>query len=131
MTIKNGLLFLVIFLLFTSGCHIQPATPKEVLLPTTIEKATISNEIQLDIDTTNIPVVTDSLIKPETTVRETTNLVTQKPIPRDSSPDKPTSHPKNFPPIDEQINRIITQSGGRWHIIIKEVGGETIFSLLP
>ena len=131
MAIKNSLLFLAIFLLYTSGCQIQPVIPKEVLLPTAIEELPETNMIHAERDLAHLPASTDVLELPKITASETKNMATHTPIFTNSQRKGPISNPQNYPPIEEQIDRIITQSGGRWHIIIKEVDGETIFSLLP
>ncbi|MFN2233561.1 MAG: serine hydrolase, partial [Anaerolineales bacterium] len=107
------------------------ATPKEVLLPTAIEELTVTNTIHAKRDLAHLPATTDLLELPKTTASETKNMATQKPIFTDSQRKEPIYNRQNYQPIEEQIERIIAQSGGRWHIIIKEVGGETIFSLLP
>jgi beta-lactamase class A len=131
MTIRNILLFLAIFLQFTSACHRQLAIPKEVLLPTTIEETLLSNTFDPEIDSTNIQTETESLILPEITTREITNPATQNPIVTDSSPKERISNRQKYPSIEEQIDQIIAQSGGRWHIVIKEVDGDIIYSRLP
>jgi beta-lactamase class A len=131
MTIVKGLLLLVVLIQLSNGCHHQPTITKDITLPTAIQEATITNPIYLELDSKNIPVVTNSLIKPVMTARKTTTPETQKPILTDSSPDEPTPNPQNYPIIDVQIDRIIAQSGGRWHIIIKEVDGNVLYSRLP
>ena len=131
MSIKNGLLFLAIFLLFASGCHHQSAISKQFLTPTAFEDLSVKNTIHPELVSTYKPTITELKERPDTPARETTNPVSQKPILTDASPKKPISNLQNDPPIDEQIDQIIAQSGGRWHIIIKEVDGNILYSRLP
>ena len=131
MAIRNCLLYLTILLQFLSGCHHQITITKEVWLPTAIGEATVSNTTHLDIDSTNNSAATDSLMHPEIPAIESTNLATQKPINTDSPTNEPINYQQSYLSIEEHINRIIAQSGGRWHIIIKEVDGDTIYSHLP
>jgi beta-lactamase class A len=43
----------------------------------------------------------------------------------------PQPSPTNRPQLAEDIDDIISQAGGRWHIIIKEIDGPTLYSQLP
>ena len=56
-----------------------------------------------------------------TKTKITTNLI----FPQATQPYFP-----EYPELIEKINGIITQAGGRWHIVIKEVDGPTYYSLL-
>ena len=131
MTVRNGLLFLAIFLQFMSGCQIQPANSKDDILPTTIKEILLTSIVHTEIESTNIPAETNFLRQSETNAREATNTALHIPITTGSSPEEPISNQETNPPIEERINRIIAQSGGRWHIIIKEVDDDIIYSRLP
>jgi beta-lactamase class A len=130
MAIRNILLFMAIFLQLMSGCHRQPAIPLEVLLPTASEETLLTNTIHPGIESTNIQTGTESLRQPEMTT-SIINTATPKPITTDSALNGLNTNQQKYATIEEQIDQITAQSGGRWHIFIKEVDGDTIYSRLP
>jgi beta-lactamase class A len=131
MAIRNSLLFLTILLQFLSGCRHQIAITKEVLLPAAAEIFPVTSTTFPERDSTNLPAITDSSSQSAITIRDMTKSVTQIPATTAPPSDELIHNRQTISSIEEQIDRIIAQSGGRWHIIIKEVDGDIIYSRLP
>jgi beta-lactamase class A len=129
---KTLILSSILISLFLSGC--------QSLLPTSDAGAPVfptpfQETLEADISR---PIVTATQIPTASKVVESSDtLNSQIPTPTETQftstqifPQATLPYQHKHPKLDQNIDQIITQSGGRWHIVIKEVEGDTFYSLL-
>jgi beta-lactamase class A len=116
--------------LFSGGCQILEPTSESLMFPTPFQKT-------LDIDKSHAGSTTTQQSTETKSIQPTKQLPTNSPSPTKTHikttqifPEATeTIYPK-YPELAERIDTIITQAGGRWHIVIKEVDGPIYYSLL-
>ncbi len=121
-------LFFILILLLAGGC--QEQGPNKSLFPTPFQNTLDAGKSYPGAIVTQIPTAMISTLQTKETSTNNpspkkTKTTTTQIFPQATQPNYP-KHPE----LAENIDQIITQAGGRWHIVLKEVGGPTYYSLL-
>jgi beta-lactamase class A len=99
--------------------------------PTPFQETLEAEQFRPSLTVTHLP--TPTLAAPKPDMQENnflapteTQVTTTQIFPQATQP-----YQHKFPELAENIEQIVSYSGGRWHIVIQEVEGETFYSLLP
>lgn len=128
--INRKSLFSILISLLIVGCQIQVPAPENGLFPTPFQETLEADETHSRANITLLPTETITLpptktLPTDTPVPTKTQIRTTQIFPQATQPIYP-----EYPELTEQIDQIILQAGGRWHVVIKEVDGPIYYSLL-
>jgi beta-lactamase class A len=129
---QKPILFFTLIVIILSSCQplLPPSEISTPIFPTPFQETLESNEPP--------PTITTSPITATTVAKENANLKNNNlPEPTETQftttqifPQATQPYQPKFPELTQAIDQIITQSGGRWHIVLKELDGQTFYSLL-
>ncbi len=129
---KKILIFFSLTILVSGSCQSQLSGTSEndLLFPTPFQETLEAEKIVPDITTSiistpTVPDVPKSTPEIQISIPTETQQITTLIFPEVTQPYQPI-HPE----LAEKIDQIIIQSGGRWHVVIKEVNGPTYYALL-
>ena len=124
--------FFFLITLFSGSCQSQLSrtSVNDLFFPTPFQETLEADKVRPTAPITKIPTPTlpeVPTITPEVqfTIPTETQQITSLIFPEVTQPYQPI-----YPELAEKIDQIIIQSGGRWHVVIKEVGGPTYYALL-
>jgi beta-lactamase class A len=124
--------FLILTILASGGCQVigSGSGENDLSFPTPFQETLESDKVRPTVTVTNIPTPTipdrqSSMPQEDLPAPTETQLTTTQIFPQATQSYQPI-HPQ----LAEVIDQIITQSGGRWHIVIKEVNGPPFYTLL-
>jgi len=125
------ILTLILISLILSGCQslLPTRDPGAPAFPTPFQE-TLEADISRPTITATIPTATEVVEKPDSQNNQVPSPTETQITTTQIFPQATLSNQPKYPKLAQDIDQIITQSGGRWHIIIKEVDGNTFYSLL-
>jgi len=131
MVIRNRFSFLIIVILMAYGCQFRGSENKEEIFTTPFHETLQSSKAVPTITATPIPTPIFLFDKPSEAIQAfptptEIQLTLSITFPQTTQPYQP-----NYHELTENIEDIIAESGGRWHIVIKEVGGPSFYEHLP
>jgi beta-lactamase class A len=137
MLIRKRIFISLFIILLISGCQSKISESRQRLFPTPFHETLEADKVHPSITAISLPTPTlqhtsTNQTENEGMIPSENQLRTTEIFPQDSqSSQHAYSYQTGHQELSERINNIISQSGGRWHIVIKEVGGPVIYSLLP
>jgi beta-lactamase class A len=128
---RKPILFFILASLLLGSCQslFSPADVRTPVFPTPFQETLEADQIQpTTVAQTPAPTSTEKVSTSSTEILPSpteTQLTTTQIFPEATLPYQP-----KYTNLAQAIDQIITQSGGRWHIVLREVEGQTFYSLL-
>jgi len=126
------LMFFSLTILFSGSCQSQLSgtSVNDLFFPTPFQETLEADKVRPTVTITKIPTQTlpqDPTNTPENLalIPPETQQITTQIFPKVTQP-----HQTIYSELAKEIDQIIIKSGGRWHVVIKEVGGPTYYALL-